>query len=193
MGVNKLDILICTIDSRIESFNYLYDKLSNQISIAGLNDVGILFKRDNKQMTVGRKRNVLVSESTAEYACFVDDDDDISDDYVRKIRQALDGNPDCVSLNGIITFSGIKPQTFIHSIRYNSYFEKDGIYYRPPNHLNPIRRSISASFMFPEKNCGEDTDWAMQICRSGLLRTEHFVEEPYYFYKYDPAKTETQK
>ena len=60
--------------------------------------------------------------------------------------------------------------------------QKDNTYYRPPNHLNPIKRSIAIQFLFPEQNYGEDAVWSKAIERSELLQTEEWINIPYYFY-----------
>jgi hypothetical protein len=182
-----LDILICTLDSRTKQFDYISEKLANQITSLGV-DVSIIFFKDNREHSIGHKRNVLLADSKAEYICFVDDDDDVSDSYLLNITKALGTSPDCASLTGIITFNGTAPKKFIHSIRYNSYFEKDKVYFRPPNHLNAIRREIAAKFTFPEVNFSEDTDWAMQIAKAGVLQTESWIEEPIYYYKFNSVK-----
>lgn len=183
-------ILICTIDERSQSFNTLCEKLIKQIEHLGLeNHIEILAYKDKRgEHTVGSKRNALVQESQGKYISFIDDDDDINQNYVQLIYEKLLRNPDCVSLTGIITFNGDNAKKFIHSICYDTYFETPEAYFRPPNHLNPIRRSVAAQFMFPEKNYGEDTDWAMTIARSKLLHTEEVIEEPYYFYLYNDVK-----
>ncbi len=190
-------ILICTIEGRETSFNALYEKLTKQIHDLNLQDhIEVLYYKDKrKEHTVGHKRNVLVEQSKGKYISFIDDDDDIHDHYIELISKKLVNNPDCVSLIGIITFNGKRAKKFIHSIEYKSYFEKNNTYFRPPNHLNPIRKSIAAQFKFPEKFRGEDTDWAMQIARSGLLRTEETIDEPYYFYYYvsKPGDSERNK
>lgn len=180
-------ILICTIEEREQVFNALCAKLTKQVDILGLgNLIEILAYKDKRgEHSVGSKRNALVQESQGKYISFIDDDDDISQNYIQLIYEKLLRNPDCVSLTGIITFNGANAKKFIHSVSYDTYFETENAYYRPPNHLNAIRRSIAAQFMFPEKNYGEDTDWAMTIARSKLLHTEEVIEEPYYFYLYN--------
>ncbi len=179
-------ILICTIEERKASFTALYEKLTKQIQDLDLQDhIEVLYFKDKRgEHTVGHKRNVLLEQSKGKYVSFIDDDDDIHDKYIELIATKLGDHPDCVNLNGIIRSNDQRPKKFIHSIEYKSYFEKNNTYFRPPNHLNPIRRSIAVQFTFPEKNRGEDTDWAMQIVRSGLLRTEETIDEPYYFYYY---------
>lgn len=183
-------ILICTIEGREESFDQLCNKLKSQINALGLCDeIEILSCKDKRgEHSVGLKRNKLMEQSSGCYIQFLDDDDDIHDDFIKIIYEKLQNNPDCVSLTGIITTNGTDPKTFIHSIKYDEYFEQNNTYFRPPNHINPIKRSIAIQFAFPEKNVGEDTDWAMSIARSKLIKTEEVIDIPYYFYRYDATK-----
>ncbi len=188
----KWSILICTLANRAQAFQQLHDHLSRQIQQAGLHgQVEILHSLDNREHSVGAKRNALHRQARGEYLCFVDDDDKVADWYVQRIFDGLSTNPDCVSLTGIITQPGKNPRTFIHSVRYDRYFEENNVYYRPPNHLNPIRSSLARSVPFPDRFHGEDTDWALQLCRRGVLRDEFEINEPYYFYLFDPRKSET--
>lgn len=182
-----LSILIPTLENRRDMFEFIYNKLANQIRAAGLmGKVEILYNCDNGEKPTGQKRNELLQASRGEYTCFVDDDDDVSGDYIIRLYEAIKKYPDCLRLEGIITFNGKNPRLFIHSMAYTTFFEADNIYYRPPNHLNPIRRDIAVRFKFPDKYVSEDSDWAIQICRSGLLKNELMPGHgPYYFYKYN--------
>ncbi len=182
-------ILICTLEARKDQFNQLFTKLENQIKQAGLQgEIEIMYFKDNRENSIGYKRNKLIDEAQGKYVCFIDDDDNVHEHYIEMIYKKLLQEPDCVSLHGIITFDGKSPRHFIHSIKYDHYFEKDGIYYRPPNHLNPIKKEIAKQFLFPETNWQEDTNWAMQIAQSGLLQKEAKTEIPYYFYHYTDHK-----
>lgn len=185
----RWSILICTLEERKTSFERLYKKLMHQIESCGLEkEIEILWFLDNREASVGYKRNFLLQASRGEYINFIDDDDDIHDNYIGMIYEKLKKGPDCVSLLGIITTDNRRSKKFIHSIRYKTYFEKSGVYFRPPNHLNPIKRSIAIQFPFPDKYFGEDTDWAMQIARSGLIKTEGEIKVPYYFYNFTSRK-----
>ena len=171
---------------RENSFNELCEKLKNQIKKLNLDgQIEILCCADKKgQNSIGCKRNLLLDASQGKYVSFIDDDDDIHDEYVKLIYEKLKNYPDCVSVTGIITFNGSTAKKFIHSLKYKKYFENDNIYFRPPNHLNPIKRSVAIQFHFPEKNFGGYTDWAMEIAKSGLLKKEEVIDIPYYFYLY---------
>jgi hypothetical protein len=186
----KWSILICTLDERRECFNTLYNKLYAQIKKLGLQDgIEILWFCDNRQYTIGYKRNALLSAAQGAYLNFLDDDDDVHFNYIGMIYECIQKNPDVVELRGIITTNGKDPREFRHSVKYSSWFEKNRIYYRPPNHLNTIKSDIAKRFRFPDDKKhgmhGEDADWSMQIVRSGLLKKEEGVNEPYYFYLYE--------
>lgn len=191
-------ILICTIEERQESFSRIYNKLQHQIVNNHLEDqIEILFFRDNREHSIGFKRNTLLKQSTGEYVCFVDDDDDVHENYIAMIYEKLLQKPDCVNLLGVMTTNGKNPQPFAHSIQYNDrYYHNDkfcsenGIHIRPPNHLNPIKRSVAIQFPFQEANFGEDRKWMIAVAVSGLLKTEAIIDVPYYFYLYDSTKYE---
>jgi hypothetical protein len=181
----KLSILICTLKERKKEFDFIYKKIKKQISSLGLEDrVEVLFFKDDRDFSVGLKRNSLLAQSSGEYVCFLDDDDDVHQDYIKMIYEKIYNKPDCISLKGILFEHKKTKKIFIHSIAYKDYIKKDSVFYRPPNHLNPIKRSIAIQFQFPDKNKSEDTEWAMKIARSGLLKKEEVIDSPYYFYKY---------
>ncbi|NGX34276.1 MAG: hypothetical protein K1060chlam1_00627 [Candidatus Anoxychlamydiales bacterium] len=178
-------ILICSMPEREKKFSHLYNKLFKQIQDYHLEDkIEVLTFKDNKEHSIGYKRNTLLKKSRGMYVNFIDDDDDIHENYIKMIHEKLKNKPDCVSLSGIITFDGKYPSSFVHSIQYNSYFQKNGIFYRPPNHINTIKRSIASQFIFPNISFAEDTNWAMQIANSNLLIKEESITIPYYFYQY---------
>lgn len=182
-------ILICTLKEREHDFAYIYNKIKNQIKEENLEDkIEVLYFLDDREYSIGFKRNALLRQSKALYINYVDDDDDIHDNYIKMIYERLKSQPDCVSLTGIITLNHCEPKIFIHSLNYTHYFTQDNIYYRPPNHLNPIKRSIASQFLFPDQSYSEDIEWAMQIAASHLLKKEEVITEPYYFYRYIPNK-----
>ncbi len=177
----KLSILIPTMESRKEMFDRLCERLEKLSE--GL-PVQIVSLCDNGQQSIGDKRNTLLNMAIGEYIAFVDDDDDVNDCYFEQIFEGIEKGVDCCSLIGEITFDGEGAKKFVHSLKYKGYSEDEQAYYRPNNHLNAIRASIAKQFKFKEINHGEDTDWAMRLCRSGLLKTEHEVSKTIYYYKF---------
>lgn len=177
----KLSLLIPSIAER----GHLLERLLRSIDAQKNGyDVETLVLVDSRQRKIGNKRNELLQKASGDYLAFIDDDDRISDDYIQKVFEGIEKCVDCCSLTGIITFDGLKPKPFIHSIQNDRYWEDEWAYMRFPNHLNTIKSSIAKQFYFPETNHGEDTDFATQMHKSGLLKTEHFIDGVIYYYDY---------
>lgn len=181
----KLSILICTIPKRAAMFGRIMSELWSQIlPFAG--EVEIVVD-DNPFDSIGHKRNRLLQKATGGYTCFIDDDDGISVNYIQLLMEAIETDCDCASLKGYITFDGKDGTIFEHSIKYSEYRtvpNAEITYERFPNHLNCIRTSIAKQFKFEEISHGEDTDWATQIYKSGLLKKEYYIDEILYYYRY---------
>lgn len=181
----KLSILIPSLNSRHESFGRLVNELDRQAN--GL-PIEINYLIDNGEATIGEKRNRLLLKSAGEYTCFIDDDDRVSKNYIDLLIEGIEKGVDCCSLVGEITFDGKSPKRFEHSIRHNKYDEVNGVYIRYPNHLNCIKGEISRGFLFPLTDFGEDTEWATQIHKAGVIKTEHWIEQTIYYYDYISKK-----
>ena len=173
----KLSILICTIPEREWFLNRVMAILSEQPG-----DYEILINGSDK--SIGRKRNELLSEASGDYVAFIDDDDTISPNYIHLVMEGIDKGVDCCSLTGIITDDGKNPRKFIHSIKYKSWYEDNGVYFRNPNHLNTIRTGLARRAYFPETNHGEDRSFSDQLFKLGVLKTEHEIKQVIYFYEH---------
>ena len=186
----KLSILICTIPSREESLNRLLDEIQKQVDANSSNNIIELWYDFNPTKLIGDKRNDLIELAQGDYVCFIDDDDMISQDYIETLLKGIETNPDCISLRGVITWNGERPEIFEHSIKYNEYktTENQIKYERYPNHLNCIKASIAKQFKFPSSNFGEDTDWATKLHKSGLLKKEYYTDKILYHYLFKPNK-----
>lgn len=180
----RLSILILSIPSRAEYLSNILAILSAQ-------------KRDNVELlinsnegSVGKKRNQILKKATGDYVCFVDDDDEIADNYIELIMNALKSNPTHCSLKGVYTFNGQTPEFFEHSNIYTEYKTTNNEikYERYPNHLNVIRRDLALKATFPDTDFGEDTNWATQLKVIGDLTNEAYIPEVLYYYKYRSNK-----
>jgi cellulose synthase/poly-beta-1,6-N-acetylglucosamine synthase-like glycosyltransferase len=185
----KLSILIPTLVRREALFQKVYNELTRQrLELDKPTQVEIIFYRDTGKVSIGAKRNLLIKEAQGEYVCFVDDDDMVSPDYIRTILNGLKDNPDTVQLNGRITTNGLNPKRFEHSIKYVKYAEINGVYQRPPNHLNPIKKELVQDILFKEVNFGEDTDWALRVLATKRIKTEYSHTNLLYYYNFVPKK-----
>lgn len=187
----KLSILIATIKIREKQFNQLYQKILKQIKAQDLlNQVEILYFQDNQTSPVGYKRNCLMDQALGEYICFVDDDDDVHEDYIKLIYAALETKPDCVSCTGMIYQPNKLPIKFEHSLKYHKAIKLNHVLCSPVYHLNPVKKSYAIQARFPEQNYNEDTTWAKRLYQLKLLKTEVEIKTPYYFYYYDYQKSQ---
>lgn len=184
----KLSILIPTLPTRMDFRKRIAEMLANSMiryknNVDDRGDIEIITD-DRTGISIGAKRNIMLQAATGEYICFIDDDDRIADNYVELVMVGIVTNPDCCSLSGIITTDGKDPKPFIHSIDYNEFFERDGVYYRCPNHLNTIRTELARQCPFPDWQRSEDSNFAFQLRDKRLLKVEYKIPETLYFYDY---------
>ena len=177
-----VSILICTIPARKQMFDSLFtrlDKMRNGVGIL----VEILYDA-SEHTTIGMKRNALLSRAKGTYSCFVDDDDDVTDVYLSTFESAIrsGGNYDCVKLIGHYFLNGKFIKPFIHSLKYDKWYEDNDGYYRCPNHLNLIRTSISTQIGYIDVNFQEDADFSKRLLESGLCKTEFAHDNVLYLY-----------
>lgn len=176
-----LSVLICALTERKHLLTNLLREVNAFKTKSNLR-VQVLFDIDNRQKSIGQKRNDLVSRAKGKYCCFIDDDDQISPLYFTEIERALQSKPDCVSMLGFFYEDGVMKKPFVHTLDCKQYHEDEQAYYRPPNHLNPILTGLVKRVGFPLMNHGEDTDFALRLSKANLLQTEGQVEEPVYHY-----------
>ena len=97
--MNLLSILICSIVEREQLLKCLYNKLSKQNVYE---DVEILVYTDNKQISVGTKRNCLINNAKGKYVCFIDDDAFPHENWLQIIIKAFMEFDNIGSLGGRI-------------------------------------------------------------------------------------------
>lgn len=187
----RLQILIPTLPERREMFERLGVALAIQAQEFPFGEIGFLHDSGPRGVSIGTKRNHLLSKATAEYVAFFDDDDWPEPNYISSIMEGIEKGVDCCSLRGVITWNGQNPEVYEHSVRYSAWRTNHTgpiKYERYPNHLNAIKREIAQQFRFPETNHGEDHDWSTQVFNSGLIKTEHYIDYPIYNYQFVPNK-----
>jgi glycosyltransferase involved in cell wall biosynthesis len=150
---------------------------------------------DDKDGTVGAKRQRLLEKARGHFIAFIDDDDRISNHYVSRVVDAIAGDPtaDCASLLGIITTYGpismAGPTLFEHSIKYDRWFTGQDRFCRCPNHCNAVKRDIALRVGFNgAKNIGEDSEYSLRL-RPLLKKEVSTGNESIYFYDYRVLKS----
>jgi len=188
--MKDLSILIPTLPARINCLSNLIQKLNKQIINFGYIDrVQILILCDTKEYTVGEKRNRLLELSTGKYVCFIDDDDDISDNYLCEIIKAIESNADVITFCGDYVDNNRVTPFSISSVHRDN-FDEVNMLYRLPNHLCPVKRELALNCMFTNKNFGEDSDYAELLNK--IINSEYHINLKLYFYMYDGNKSQTK-
>ncbi len=193
-----LSILICTIESRRDSFEKLFSKLNTQRMAVdyGSDKIEILAICDNKQISVGKKRQALLEMAKGLYVVFIDDDDDIPGNYINKIIDSVtsdSGFPDSVGFKIECNIGG-KKETAIASNKYHDWCEnKDGFRYcRTPYHKTPILKAIAKAIGFKDMRYAEDYDYSKRLKDSGLIKKEFFIDQVMYYYNYKFENPQTK-
>lgn len=195
-----LSILIPAIPSRLELSSILFLDLEHQSGKDHLGAVEILMLLDNKRRSVGMKRQALLDMAQGEYVAFVDDDDQIGEKYIFGILKAIldlkNPKPDVVVWPFLVTINGGDEGLVIPSIKY---IPKEGeavaeykppITYRPPHHLCCFKTELARKGHFPDKQHGEDFEWARQVWPH--LKTENMITDSLYHYVWNSNVTEAE-
>jgi glycosyltransferase involved in cell wall biosynthesis len=200
----RLSILICSLVEREESLKLLLSNLLTQLGIYThyaehdkfyrldryvSGGVEIIVCTDEYHFTVGQKRNLLLKESTGEYVCYIDDDDNVERNYIPSILPHTSKGYDVIVFWAAYYSSG----KFVKGVDYSMEFKKDAEtateYLRRPNHLMPVKRSIALQAKFESVNFGEDAKYAAKILP--LLKTQYRIPTTLYHYYFNPDKSAT--
>jgi hypothetical protein len=181
----KLSILIPSTFDRGKMTNLLIDNLKNQVSDLGVQDqVEILTDYDNKEVSIGTKRQRMLTASTGTYVVYIDSDDAVTTDYLAEIWRGIKENPDCITFE--ITCTGTKGKTANVSNNYPDWMDaQDGFdYVRMPYHKTPIKRELYLQIGFQDLRFGEDYQFSKAIKKAKLIKTEYHINKPLYIYQY---------
>jgi hypothetical protein len=124
---------------------------------------------DNRDQSVGLKRRYLLENAKGKYTVFIDDDDEVTDAYFEDFAMCFQSGHDVMRIRG-----QMGPHTFTHSTEFplNGKMYVDGVFVRPPNHLNPMLSDIAKMVVFDDATRGEDLKWAIMLAKTGLLKSE---------------------
>ena len=176
-------IMIPTIPGReqklqnlIQSIHELRQRVCPALRIA----VAVGF--DNREVSIGTKRQNMLQAAEGKYVSFVDDDDKVTVHYFEDAAACIAGNFDCMRLRGQIS-----RWTFTHSLanKLTDPMANETTFLRPPNHLNVMKADIAKNIKFRDATNGEDLDWTIKLARTGFLRSEYQSDESRIHYIYD--------
>lgn len=171
-----LSILIATIDERREQFIELKKVFGKT------EGVEIVSACDNKEMSIGWKRQTLLEMAKGEYIVFFDDDDWPSPEYITEILKALESKPDCVGFKITYLKNGNYVGTCIHSLQNKEWSQQKNNYLRSVTHFNPVKRELALKVGFKDMRFGEDKEYSDRLTL--LCKTEVFIDKYLFDYRY---------
>lgn len=176
-------ILIPTIAGREASLEKLVASIREKVArICPSLRIDIKLAYDNRETSIGNKRQNLLQSATGKYMSFIDDDDEITDAYIEDLWECVQGGYHVMRLRG-----QIGQYTFTHSLenKLTDNMARDGIFVRPPNHLNPMMTDMAKLVRFQDAVRGEDLDWTLRLAQKGLLRREYTSDPSRIHYIYN--------
>lgn len=186
-----LTVCIPTVVGREAKFTMLYDHLMEQRRVFGLHkEVEIITEKDNKEMSIGAKRQLLYKRARGKYTVQIDDDDSVPFDFLEKVVQAAKDDSDCIGYMEDVTIDGVKKGLSLFSKNYPDWIEdlrppvSVGKYIcvrvRTPFFKTPIKTELCLKVGVSDMRWSEDHDFSKRILP--LLKTETFIPEPMYLY-----------
>lgn len=185
-----LTIAVPTLKERASQSIKLFELLENQIiSNKLIDEVQILSYIDNRERSVGYKRQWLYENAKGKYCVQIDDDDWVSEDYIITVVNMLKENPYCTHIGykercKMVYKDHTDEFIAIHSSRFPDWSPTNFPCFRTPYFKDPIRTDICRSVGVKDMGHGEDHDFSKRLMASGLLTKEVFIDKEMYFYTF---------
>jgi len=206
MSQALLSILIPTVIGREEQYNNLLSNIGNQIRDIEHKQINKIMKEtgksscsfyppvhiqrylDNKEKTIGEKREVLYEIAKGKFSWQIDDDDDIAPNAIELILEAIKSNPevDVISFEEYVNMDGREYKSN-HSSTYrgwegdgNSIFPDGFHFHRTPFFKSVIRTELAKSVPIQKIRFGEDHAFANDL--HPLIQSEIHIDKPLYRY-----------
>lgn len=181
-------IMIPTTVDRDELYESLIAELVAQIAEQRIElnkDIEIVSIRDNKEISVGFKRQQLLEMAKGIWVSGFDSDDFPHPDYIHDIWNILYTKPniDHVGFIEDCDIDGQKSKS-IFSIKHKSWDEHEEGYdqVRCANPKSVIRRTKALQVGYKDMRWGEDRIFSEAV--TPLLESEVFIEKPLYYYRH---------
>lgn len=187
----KLSILIASIPSRFGMATALYNRLQEAAQDL---PVEILMFTDNKQRSIGKKREALLKMANGTYVMWLDDDEDFFEGYISETVAATETNPDVITFKQMATINGKKfIVDFDLTNTENEAAAKDADdnykdIKRRPFHVCAWRAEIAKTEDFADVGYGEDWHWCQRVLAK--VQTQVKIDKVLHHYIFDDKVTE---
>ena len=183
----ELSVLIPSIADRAQKAAGLFQKVAEQ---AKDKPVEVLMLSDNRKLELNVKRNNLMRLSTGNFIAHLDDDDDVSPDYIDAILGGIAQNPatDVISFDQISDLGDKMPFRVSTSLLFenqDAYNKPDGSrgdITRKPWHWCAWKGSLARTVPFPTSAYGEDWSWLREMLKGCYTEVKIPKVLHYYFW-----------
>lgn len=195
----KLSFLIPTTPDRKKQTDKLVREINRQARYSKLmKTIEVVTLEDNKEMTIGKKRQELYKMAKGIYSVQWDSDDWIHPFAIEMMMEGvtkykinktdIEALPDCITYKELIIWDGKSAATSNFSLSYPDWKDnQDGYnFVRTPFFKTPIKTSICLETEIPDIRFGEDHAFAQNI--KPKLKTERYIDE--FIYWYTPYRSE---
>ena len=186
-----LSILTPTIPSRMLNLLGEQSRLANIVAKLGVQAADMpvehLWLGDNCKRSIGAKRQALVDIAHGQYIAFVDDDDDVSEDYVASLLEAAQTGADVITFRQRAIYNGLESEVHFGINNQDGPFTPGGITLRAPWHVCAWKREVVRGCQYGESNYGEDREWCLQARKR--IRTAYHVDRVLHTYRHDATTT----
>jgi hypothetical protein len=182
----KLTIAIPTVFGREESFDRLTAEIQRQLEYYDAsNYVEVITIKDNKEITIGAKRQLMYEKAQGLYTVQLDDDDFIAPDYIGRVLEAIKLDPDCVTYQERCDMDG-KIELANISLTYADWKtnDKPGVmfkYERTPFNICPIKTVLCLLAGMDDVRWAEDHTFSKRA--KSLIKSEVHIDDYMYFYQ----------
>ena len=178
-----LSILICSVytEERQIKLNKLINELHRQISKNFAEEVvEIIIDTDNKEKSVGKKRNDLIEKAQGEFICFIDDDDFVSENYLSIILYHLNSGIDILLIPIEHIENGVNKPKIIPSLYIDNLNTGEAVFKTNHFHLCPHKKSIARNVLFECINFAEDMMYSQKMVKH--INNYFLISQPIYIY-----------
>lgn len=180
---------MCSVNERYKNFlpnilDILYPQCNND-------SVELIVLYDNKRNTLSEKRNYLLNMAQGKYVTFVDDDDEVTTDYVSSLLEVINDKNGYSVINFVVSVSlnGGEYKPCYYSIEFEKDYNTDEAYYRLPNHIMCVKNALAKTVKYRNvKN--EDSEYASRL--KPLITKEYNINKTLYYYNFSSLITEAQ-
>lgn len=181
-----LTIMIPTTVDRFPLFNILSAELFKQINqLPDPRSVRVISLEDNKEMSVGAKRQKLLETATGDFVVGIDSDDWIDNCYIMEILNVIHRHPttDHVGFLEHCDIDGEQSISIFSSADLEWAENKRGYdHIRCANPKSVIRRSVALRVGFEDMRYGEDRVFSEKV--TPLIKSEVFIHKVLYYYRH---------